>query len=493
MNHHNHSNFDHHRLPLMGGSAAVVAPFSPTRSNLGGGGSFITTTTKQFALKAVEAAVSESSPEVLQACVSRLTNVNECILKSSPQKKYGYVSSSGLLHTVEAIATKQHHFSVLHLQLFMWMVESSVNFLRPSFYKALEKQILKVAMAGGDCDIQVQGIRVLCGEEEIFRLHRKTITEFIHEFVQRSESPNDEMLNSQTRRILKVIGRAKVSNPISSFDTSHAAAAVWSNLLFSEDFSDVKFVCCTDRTTFPAHQCVLSGASPYFRQYFKGPWSKQKGDKQYETRVDSTIIKHILTYMYTGTFGNTSIAGMSVNTVIDILQTAQEFQMARLVEVCCKIIGPRINLQNIKKVTCVASTIVTPPTLKAHPMHHQLQQHQDQHHPNNDHLFGNDGSNGIDHQYGHHQTTNLWKCCAEFIKDNSTQVLLHQDFCLLSSENPHLWNDLQTEISKCLTKKTRRQQRKRRRRNDDDWSDEDDDYDDGDNDHSTEDMSSDSE
>jgi hypothetical protein len=306
-------------------------------------------------------------------------------------------------------------------------------------FLALEKQIRLVVECGGDMELPLRGVSILvrtAGEQDKVLLRSATArattpNELVFALIQKNpeyycktqgddsdedsdEDSDDEEssgkkeleFNDETKKLLEIIKDAKTSIRFSSSEFSRSVVSVWHNLLFSEKLSDVTFVCNKDGTTFHAHRVVLSGESPYFEAFFTGPWSKQNDDGRWKTEIDPSIMKAVLTFIYTGKFG-TPLVGMSMDVIVMILQVGQEFQMPNLVEVCSRIIKPKLALENIKKMTSVAATISFP-------------------------IAG---------------PTNLWNHCVHFIRRNSKDVLMDTSFVALATENPDLWTNLQNEIS----------------------------------------------
>lgn len=69
-------------------------------------------------------------------------------------------------------------------------------------------------------------------------------------------------------------------------------------ILFSEEHSDVKFV-CPDGQVIPAHKCVVVASSPYFKASFRSWW--EEADKaEVKIMFAAHIIKSILSLLYTG-------------------------------------------------------------------------------------------------------------------------------------------------------------------------------------------------
>jgi hypothetical protein len=56
-----------------------------------------------------------------------------------------------------------------------------------------------------------------------------------------------------------------------------STADMYEKLLFSEDCSDIRFV-CNDGVEIPARRCSLTTASDYFKRSLQGPWSESNVD-----------------------------------------------------------------------------------------------------------------------------------------------------------------------------------------------------------------------
>ena len=75
-------------------------------------------------------------------------------------------------------------------------------------------------------------------------------------------------------------------------------AIAYEKLLFSEEFSDVQFI-CEDGVTIPAHKNILAASSPYFKSVFNGPW-KENENGILNTPHPAHIVKEMLTLIYSG-------------------------------------------------------------------------------------------------------------------------------------------------------------------------------------------------
>jgi hypothetical protein len=372
-----------------------------------------TTEMKQLAREVIKAYKANLPPQAeFVKCLSGAADVNESVFQNSEDAftfRFRFRCSAVGNISIQAASVKPQ-FSILHLQVLIWALLIRSGQCDGSILVPLELQILSVVSSGGDCNLPIAGVKILWQDSLLFCISQSTLKEFILDMMKTSPKlflTTDRTFHPATRKILEIIDNAKATNGMSSkkLDFSKSAVSHWQNFLFSEELSDVTFV-CLDGTTHPAHQLVLSGESPYFKAYFTGPWSEQNEDRQWKTQIKSSTLKTVLTYMYTGSFGK-SLVDKSLDTVCEILQVGQEFQMSSLVEVCCNMILPNLAIDNIKKMTCVAATVTLP-------------------------FMG---------------PTNIWKHCVKFVRKNSTVVLMDPNFMALATEHPDLWNKLRDEIS----------------------------------------------
>lgn len=71
---------------------------------------------------------------------------------------------------------------------------------------------------------------------------------------------------------------------------------MWKSILFSESFSDVRFV-CAEGEVLNAHKLVLPAVSEYWRTLFSKRW--QSTDSRIETSHPAFILKYVLEFVYT--------------------------------------------------------------------------------------------------------------------------------------------------------------------------------------------------
>jgi len=86
-----------------------------------------------------------------------------------------------------------------------------------------------------------------------------------------------------------VLHTARVVKPVT---------ATYESLLFSEEFSDIHFV-CEGGVIIPAHKNILAASSPYFKTLFNGPW-KENQSGLLNTSHPAHIVKETLSLIYTG-------------------------------------------------------------------------------------------------------------------------------------------------------------------------------------------------
>ena len=115
-------------------------------------------------------------------------------------------------------------------------------------------------------------------------------------------------------------GAAQRSGVPASVSVFKPVAMTYENLLFCEEFSDIKFVC--EEEVIPAHKCILAMSSPYFKAALEGPWKEnERGELQ--SSHPARIIKAMLALLYTGTISSSLIdeeplAFMSIASEYDI-------------------------------------------------------------------------------------------------------------------------------------------------------------------------------
>lgn len=85
---------------------------------------------------------------------------------------------------------------------------------------------------------------------------------------------------------------------IDTVSVARPVAASYKEMLLSEKFSDVSFV-CPDGETIPSHRNILAASSPYFDAAFGGQWTEAQSG-ELKTSHPARIVKAMLTLLYTG-------------------------------------------------------------------------------------------------------------------------------------------------------------------------------------------------
>lgn len=208
----------------------------------------------------------------------------------------------------------------------------------------------------------------------------------------------------QTGRMAKVVDLLRSAQQesgivakTSTITVSQSAFDTWNNLLFSEKFSDIKFI-CQDGTVLVAHKNVLAAASEYFANYFGGPWDKQHPDGTWKTSNSPEIMDAILTFVYTGDIPLSTVD----EHASDLLPVAQEYCLPALAKLCEASLLRMLSISNIKNVLVLAHIRKVPGLLKE---------------------------------------------CFAFVKRNASDLLVDPEFGALSTTNADLWEQLRVTIS----------------------------------------------
>jgi hypothetical protein len=176
----------------------------------------------------------------------------------------------------------------------------------------------------------------------------------------------------------------------------------YKSLLFSQDQSDVKFV-CRDGVEIPAHKAILAAASPYFASAFAGPWSENGHRGEWMTSHSSFVIKALLAFVYTG-----EVRGIQQH-LMPILAVAGEFDILPLVEFaslhCIESIARCVNDINVAKLKDILQLA---------------------------HL---------------HEIEDLKMACFEFARMNAAKVLTNPEIMSLPNDDEVLWNELRLAIT----------------------------------------------
>mmetsp|Transcript_13066 Transcript_13066/g.24005 ORF Transcript_13066/g.24005 Transcript_13066/m.24005 type:complete len:381 (+) Transcript_13066:164-1306(+) len=176
-----------------------------------------------------------------------------------------------------------------------------------------------------------------------------------------------------------------------------SVASCYKGLLFSEDFSDISFQ-CSDGVSVPAHKNILAASSPYFKVAFQGDWAENNSDGIWQTTHDSNLIKSVLTLIYTGSVEECKkLMSDRGADPLDLLNLACEYDIKTLIHISVDNCKKRLKVSNIRGMLQSAHV---------------------------------------------HSCEKLKKACFEFIKKNSSKVLMHPDMMSLAAEDSVLWTEL---------------------------------------------------
>ena len=109
--------------------------------------------------------------------------------------------------------------------------------------------------------------------------------------------------------------------------------AAYEEILFSEEHSDVKFI-CPDGQAIPAHKNILAASSPYFKASFSSRW-EGKDKEKIKTTFAAHIIKAMLSLLYTGKVDEEAIE----KEPVEFIKLSSEYDLKWLKEAkaepCC--------------------------------------------------------------------------------------------------------------------------------------------------------------
>ena len=176
-----------------------------------------------------------------------------------------------------------------------------------------------------------------------------------------------------------------------------SVANTYKSMLFSEDFSDVTFQ-CSDGVSIPAHKNILAASSPYFETAFKGNWVENNPEGIWPTIHSSSLIKSVLTLIYTGSKEECQkILAENQDDPLGLLDLACEYSMKPLVLISVDNCIKHLKLDNVRMMMQSAQR---------------------------------------------HSCEQLKKASFEYIKANATKALMSPEMVSLATEDPELWAEL---------------------------------------------------
>ena len=154
----------------------------------------------------------------------------------------------------------------------------------------------------------------------------------------------------------------KTKEQPSSFKTTTVLKSVanrYKSMLFSEDFSDVVFQ-CSDGVSVPAHKMILAFSSPYFKAAFQGDWSENNSDVIWKTAHSSSLIKSVLTLIYTGSVEECEklLNDKGIDPLV-LLDLACEYDIEPLIHICVDNCIRKLKLTSVRccnLLICISAT-----------------------------------------------------------------------------------------------------------------------------------------
>jgi hypothetical protein len=212
-----------------------------------------------------------------------------------------------------------------------------------------------------------------------------------------NEVETQSTLDEATKIILAVSAKIQSLSKIPTTTVPKSVKSMLKQLLFSEKYSDVRFV-CPDGAELCAHKCFLATASAYFDAAFQGSWNENNADGKWPTTNSTAVMKAVLRFIYIGKMDNDLLE----NDTVNLLSVAKEYQLYSLIQLCETKCIQKLSNSNIKMMLELA------------------------------HL---------------HNATRLKQACFQFVKKNSSTVLMDPQFISLATANPALWSELAKAIS----------------------------------------------
>jgi len=184
---------------------------------------------------------------------------------------------------------------------------------------------------------------------------------------------------------------------IPTIQVSKSLIDMMRGLLLSETLSDITFV-CPDGSRLPAHKCILSAASDYFRAVFNGPWAENNPNGEWTTENSGDVMKGVLTFIYTGK-EDTSLMQVEPEAMLSV---ASEYGIVPLMELAERCCIRRLTPSNLKEMLQLADL---------------------------------------------RSSTTLKEACFDYVHQRGASLLAEPQFLSLASEDPQIWKELTFAIA----------------------------------------------
>jgi hypothetical protein len=204
-----------------------------------------------------------------------------------------------------------------------------------------------------------------------------------------------KILNDSIHNMKEAARGAGYCNPM--VQVPQSALRTWESLLFSEKFSDVRFV-CAEGEVLHAHKSILAAASEYFSVLFSDRWADSNADGEVKTTNQTHIMRAILSFVYTGAM-NPALLDDNSETLLSVATEYGLIELQKQAEHSCI---RALDLDNVKILLKIA------------------------------HLYN---------------AQDLKGACFRFVHLHATAVLTNPEIMLLSTEEPTLWSELVSQIS----------------------------------------------
>jgi hypothetical protein len=253
--------------------------------------------------------------------------------------------------------------------------------------------------AGADATLKTENIHISNGLAwvELAPVAPLELAVFVKKF---APGRRFEVLDSAIKKIVqRAEAKALHATPASQMKPVPVSVVkTWSDLLLSEDFSDVQFV-CEDGTVLHAHKAILAAASPYFSCYFKGPWGELHPHGRWQTTNSPDVMKAALSFIYTGEIADSKLIDKQGPAVLSL---ASEYQLPNLLQLAESSCIRDLSMDTIKPMLQVAHV---------------------------------------------HRSKHLKRACFEFVRRNAARCMTDSNFMTLAAECPDLWVKLAKAIA----------------------------------------------
>ena len=364
-------------------------------------------------------AITSSSPGCLQTLIDQGYDINRPLSLGS---MYGFNSSTASANftpsSEEIVAwdtsrTQLRMAYPIHLAI-ITLFKAIVNFDSISRDQSLQT-ICMLFRNGADWKSECNGIMILNMKkfkwlsfpENVARNQPMHLAMFLKKYLDGCNGTKiDEVIDIIQKVAKKEIDKRAIANakPTSLKTTKvlKSVANTYKGILFSEDFSDVTFE-CSDGVSVPAHKNILAASSPYFKTAFQGNWAENNADGIWRTSHSSSLIKSVLTLIYTGSVEECqSLLAENESNPLGLLNLACEYDIKPLVLISVDNCIKHIKFDNVRVMLQTAHV---------------------------------------------HSCKELKKSCFEYIKANATKALMSPDMMCLATEDPELWAELGTFLN----------------------------------------------